>query len=529
MTTDDPGAQQPISQECRFLLAAVGETSEAVLITDEHWEAPEPAIVFVNPAFCAMTGFSREELLGKSPALLDGPKSERVPLIRVEEDLKLANIGIYQRVCYRKTGEPFTVEWQVKALRDPSGVITNFLIFQRDVTERNHLREQIQQAQKMEAIGRLAGGIAHDFNNLLTIIVGYSGLLATELAQNGAAASKQLRSLNEIQLASEKAAALTGQLLTFSRKQVLRTRAVDLNRVVFNLGGMLRRLIGEDVDLELSLSDKECVVRADAGQLEQVLMNLAVNARDAMPWGGMLTIQTRITEVTAHYATATRLESGRYAVLSISDTGIGMDEETRSHIFEPFYTTKDAGRGTGLGLSMVYGFVAQHGGGIEVSSEPGMGACFNVYLPCSESAADADTQVAAVGSRRASGVVLVVEDEDSIRDLVREILESVGYEVLTAANAQQAIALVGTHPGPLDLLLTDVVLPGVSGIDLAAQLKALRPGMRVLFASGYSDHALLRQGNLARGAAFIQKPFATEALLSSIRDMIDGQSAFQAH
>ncbi len=475
-----------------------------------------------------MTGYDNDELVGKTLAVLRGPKTEPIAAERIEKDLQTLVCVRYHTISYRKNHRQFMMEWQIKRLPELSESVPHYLICMRDITEQNCLREQMQQAQKMEAVGRLAGGLAHDFNNLLTVILGYAGLLSLELAKDAPPDCKQLRSLNEIQLASEKAAALTGQLLTFSRKQVLRARAVEVNRVISGIAGMLRRLLGEDVDLELALSPALGTVQADPGQLEQVLMNMAVNARDAMPKGGMLTIQTRNTEITSCYSPATSLEPGQYVMLSISDTGIGMDDETRAHVFEPFFTTKEPGRGTGLGLSMVYSFVKQNDGAIELTSQPGMGACFNIYLPRVDLVPDPLEIAEIVSYSRGSGVVLVVEDDAGIRELVREMLDEAGYEVYTASHASQALNFVTTHSLTVDLLLTDVVLPGVSGIDLAETLKSMQPRMRILFASGYSDHALLRHGSLDRAATFISKPFSARALLSVVGEMMTARAATQA-
>jgi CheY-like chemotaxis protein len=368
-------------------------------------------------------------------------------------------------------------------------------------------------------VGRLAGGIAHDFNNLLTIILGYTGLLSLEIARSSKD-PKQLRNLDEIHKAAENAASLTSQLLSFSRKQVLRTRVIDLNPVMANLEGMLRRLIGEDVDLQLILDSTLGRVRVDRSQFEQALMNLAVNARDAMPYGGMLTIEARNVEISRRYAALSSMKAGPHVLVSVTDTGTGMDDETRSRVFEPFFTTKEAGRGTGLGLSMVYGFVKQSGGSVAVYSEPGHGSCFKIYLPRTQAAAEAEAEREIVPKRRGSGLILVVEDEIGIRDLIREILVAAGYEVYTAANAREALEFAEIYEGEIHLLLSDVVLPGLSGPEMAEQLKAARPDLKVLFASGYSDHALLRRGALSRGAAFIGKPFDTDTLLARVADLV---------
>lgn len=520
---NDISERERLERELRLFAAAVAGASEAVMITEGSLLPPGPGIVFVNAAFTSMTGYSSDEVIGRSPGFLQGPKSDRIPLDQIDRDLKSTGSVVYQSVNYRKDGSEYLVEWQVAPLRDESGAITHYLSLQRDITERTRLQEQFQQAQKMEAVGRLAGGIAHDFNNLLTIILGYTGLLSLEVAKTSKD-PKQIRNLEEIQKAAENAATLTSQLLAFSRKQVLRTRVVELNPVIANLEGMLRRLIGEDVELELVLDPAVGRVKADPSQLEQALMNLAVNARDAMPYGGMLTIESRNVEISRRYAALSSLKPGPHVLVSVSDTGTGMDEDTRVRVFEPFFTTKETGRGTGLGLSMVYGFVKQSGGSVHVYSEPQQGACFKIYLPRTIAAADAEAERAMVTKRQGSGLILVVEDEIGIRELIREILAAAGYEVYTAANAREGLEFTSLYEGEIHLLLTDVVLPGMSGPEMAEQMKRGRPELKVLFASGYSDHALLRRGALARGAAFVSKPFDTDTLLSRVSDLVTSAS-----
>ncbi len=525
---NDVSERKRLEQDLRLFAAAVASASESVMITEGSLNPPGPRIVFVNDAFCSMTGFSQIEVLGKNPSILQGPKSERISCRKIALDLEQFGSASYESINYRKDGTEYTVEWQVSAVRDEWGETTHYLSLQRDVTERNRLQEQFQQAQKMEAVGRLAGGIAHDFNNILTIILGYAGLLSVEMASD--ANEKQLLSLNEIQKAAEKAAALTSQLLAFSRKEVTRTRIIDINPVISHLERMLHRLIGEDITLKMALQPDLGCVLADPGHVEQVLMNLSVNARDAMPHGGALTISTSDVEITSRYVPVTPLKPGSYIILSVSDTGHGMDEATRLRIFEPFFTTKEAGRGTGLGLSMVYGFVKQIEGHIVVESELDKGTCFRIYLPKVASLADAEKQPELQDCGTGSGTILVVEDEAGIREIVREILCTAGYEVHLAANAQQAAEFAASHTGPIDLLLSDVVMPGGSGPHLAAQLKEFRPELNVLFASGYSDHAMLPQGNLDKGVAFVQKPFDKDMLLSSVSRLLKAEpSARRAH
>jgi len=384
------------------------------------------------------------------------------------------------------------------------------------------LEEQLRQAQKMEAVGRLAGGVAHDFNNLLTAINGYSEVLLAELPPDA-----PLRPyVEEIVKASERAARLTQQLLVFSRKQPVTPEVLDLNAVIADAAGLLRRVIGEDIVLLTRLEPKLGRVYADPGQLHQVLVNLAVNARDAMPEGGRLTIETaNITLEAPVPRTFGDVPPGAYVMLAVSDTGCGMDAETQAHIFEPFFTTKEAGKGTGLGLSTVYGIVQQSGGHIWVYSEPGRGAVFKIYLPrVADVSAPLAPPAAAAGAPGGSETVLVVEDDEQVRALMASTLRSSGYRVLEASDGIQALLVLGQHAGPLDLLVTDVVLPGMSGRDVAGHLARLRPEAAVLYVSGYPDHAVVQHGVLEAESALLQKPFTPQALARAVRAALDARA-----
>jgi signal transduction histidine kinase/CheY-like chemotaxis protein len=391
--------------------------------------------------------------------------------------------------------------------------------------EREREREQrLRQSQKMEAVGRLAGGIAHDFNNLLTAIIGYSQFIQMRLAEE----DPLIREVEEIQKASHRAAALTRQLLAFSRKQVLQPKVIDLNTVVSDMEKMLGRLIGEDIEL-ISFPDPELGrVKADPSQVEQVLLNLVVNARDAMPRGGKLIIQTANVVLDESYA-RTRLGSiapGRFVMLAVTDTGSGMDRETMSHIFEPFFTTKEQGKGTGLGLSTVYGIVTQSGGDVSVESERTRGTTFKVYLPRVEEAGDqAHAGAAGAGKARPAETVLLVEDEEIVYRLLHEVLEMNGYDVLGANDAREAIAICERHAGRIHLMLTDVVMPRLSGRELAERVAPLRPDMKVLYMSGHTDDAIVHYGVIEAGMAFIQKPFSPNALALKVREVLDAPAA----
>src|SRR5437667_339045 len=389
----------------------------------------------------------------------------------------------------------------------------------RDVTERLGLEQQLRQAQKMEAVGRLAGGIAHDFNNILTAITGHAELLLEDLGHH----DPRRVDVDEIRRSAERAAGLTRQLLAFSRQQVLQPKVVDLNALVLDMDKLLRRLIGEDVELATVLDAALGRVKADPGQLEQVIVNLAVNARDAMPDGGKLTLETRNIDLDSSYTLEHSLvKPGPYVQLTVSDSGIGMDEETQAHAFEPFFTTKPRGQGTGLGLAMVYGTVKQSGGFIWVYSEPGHGATFKIYLPRVDTPTEAATLPApTVQPARGSETVLLAEDEPAVRAIAQQALERHGYTVLAAPSGAAALALAAQHAATIDLLLTDVVMPGMSGRDLADRLTAQRPGIRVLYISGYTDNAIVRHGMLEPGLAYLQKPFRPDALVRKVRDVLD--------
>jgi signal transduction histidine kinase/ActR/RegA family two-component response regulator len=389
-----------------------------------------------------------------------------------------------------------------------------------DVTAQRSLEAQFRQSQKMEAVGRLAGGVAHDFNNLLTVISGYADLILQQLGPE----APLRREMLQINKAAERAALLTRQLLAFSRQQMLEPRVLQLNEVVTGIEPMLRRLLGEDIRLITRLQPALGRVKADPGQMEQVIMNLAVNARDAMPKGGELTVETKETFLDKDFAhDQPTVKPGRYVHLAVADTGVGMDEETLAHIFEPFFTTKERGKGTGLGLSTVYGIVKQSDGYVWAQSKPGKGASFHLYLPLVEIpvAQPGEAEAARTAEKPGSETILVVEDEEGVRSLVRHVLHRQGYNVLEARHAGEALLLCDRFDKTIHLLLTDVILEHVSGPELARRLLKLRPGMRVLFMSGYTDDAVLRHGVQSAETPFLQKPFTTDVLARKVREVLD--------
>jgi two-component system cell cycle sensor histidine kinase/response regulator CckA len=468
----------------------------------------------VNEAAVARYGYSEEEFLAMTIRDIR-PASQ---LLRLEEMLREPGERFRNVRHSRKDGTPIEVEVESRPIEFAGRAAR--LVLARDVTAQRQLEEQLRQSQKMEAIGQLAGGIAHDFNNLLTAILGNTQLLLHGLP----AGHPQHEDVEEIQSAGLRAAELTRQLLAFSRRQVLAPKVLDLNAVVASMDKMLCRLIGEDIELVTRLAPDLGSVSADPGQLEQVLLNLAVNARDAMPRGGRLTIETANVALTEAYAERHhRLPPGAYVRLAVSDSGVGMDEATQAHLFEPFFTTKEVGKGTGLGLATVYGIVKQSGGYIWVYSEAGHGTAIKVYLPRVSGAPEPlRAAPAAPELRRGSETVLLVEDAAPVRVLARRSLESFGYAVLDAPDGPAALEIAARHAGGIDLLVTDVVMPGMSGRELAERLAPRRPQMKVLYTSGYTDDAMVRQGVLESGVAFLQKPFVPDTLARKVREVLDG-------
>jgi signal transduction histidine kinase/ActR/RegA family two-component response regulator len=388
--------------------------------------------------------------------------------------------------------------------------------------ERNRLEEQFRQAQKMEAVGRLAGGVAHDFNNLLTVITGYSDMLLASTDLKPA----QRTALEEIRRSAERGGALTHQLLAFSRRQPLEARLVRINDLILQIEKLLRRLIGEDIELVTIPAASQDVVEADPGRLEQVIMNLVVNARDAMPDGGKLTIETGVAHLSEVFsAKQLGVPPGQYVVVSISDTGVGMDEATQSHMFEPFFTTKNPGRGTGLGLATAYGIIRQSGGAIRINSELGRGTTVQIYLPPAHTKKAPAAEEGARHAAKLTGkeTILLVEDEARVRKLIVDVLTARGYQVLEATRGEEAMRLCKAHSGTIDMAVVDVVMPEINGPDLVRQLIPLRPKMRVLYISGYTDEAIVHHGIPESGAAFLQKPFLPDALARKVREVLDGR------
>jgi two-component system cell cycle sensor histidine kinase/response regulator CckA len=482
---------------------------------------PDGRLISANPAMARILGFeSPEELMAERTDI--GAQHYVDPNCREELLRTLAEQGVvvgFECEVYRKDRSVIWAIESIRAISDESGALLYYEGSLEEITERKTLEEQLRQSQKLEAIGQLAGGIAHDFNNLLTAITGY-----TELALRRLSAEDPIyHNLSEIRKAADRAASLTSQLLAFSRKQILQPKVINLNAIVSDVDRMLRRLIGEDINLLTKTEPELGSVKADPGQISQVIMNLAVNARDAMPGGGSLTIETSNVYLDVEYASRhVAVRPGHYVMLAVSDTGTGMDEKTRVRIFEPFFTTKEISKGTGLGLSTVYGIVKQSGGNVWVYSEVGHGTTFKIYLPRVDEGAR-ENQSDALESEATHGdeTVLIAEDDDSVRQLAREVLEMGGYTALEASNGGAASVVCEQHEGKIHLLLTDVVMPEMSGRHLSERLKELRPEMRVLFMSGYTSNAIVHHGMLDENTNFMQKPFSPDDLLKKIRQVLD--------
>src|SRR5579862_414236 len=478
--------------------------------------------IYNSPAYQRILGYSQEEL-ASTAALEQVHPDDRG---RVEEAAKEARSGgVGRSIEYRmrhKNGSWRLMESTANTVRDAQGNVQTLIIVNRDITERRHLEEQFRQSQKMEAVGRLSGGVAHDFNNLLGVIIGYG-----EIVQEGTATDSPLRGcVDEMLKAGHRAASLTRQLLAFSRQQVMDPKVLDLNLVVKDMEKMLKRLISEDIQLKTDLDPDLRRIKADQGQIEQVVMNLAVNARDAMPNGGELTLTTSNFYMDEDFVRRYPypVSVGDYVLLTVTDNGIGMDAATRVRVFEPFFTTKEKGKGTGLGLSTVYGVVKQSGGYIEVHSEPGAGATFKIYLPKVEDALDPQKQSTELpDSLHGTETVLLVEDEVALRKLSRQLLELCGYQVLEAESGAEALKISREHKQAIHLLLTDVVMPGMSGRVLADQLVVQRPETQVVYMSGYTGQTVGEHGVLAEGSFFLPKPFTREALARKVRKALDGR------
>jgi two-component system cell cycle sensor histidine kinase/response regulator CckA len=510
-----------LASEVRWLAAIIEASPDAIFSTD-----PGGIVTSWNPGADNMYGYSGAEALGKHIAFIAPPELadelrgqfERVQQGEVIEDC--------ERKGLRKDGRLIDVSLTLTLLRGADGTIRGVSGVIRDITVRRAAQEalrksedQLRQAQKMEALGRLTGGIVHDFNNLLSVVVSYSELVINDLQPSGQA----LEYLQQIQIAGKRAVDLTRQLLVFSRQQVFEPKILDLNETLAGLNKMLARIVGEDIELTTIPGEAIGLISAAPGSIEQLVMNLVVNARDAMPAGGKLTMETANVMLDADYAwTHLGVTPGPHVMLAVSDTGTGMDRATQARIFEPFFTTKETGKGTGLGLATVFGIVQQCGGTIWVYSEPGHGSTFKIYLPRTSGAFETVHERPAPVTLRGSETILLVEDEDQVRGVALRILRRHGYSVLDARNAGEALLLCEKHKGKIDLLLTDVVMPRVSGPELAQRLSTARPEMKVLCMSGYTDSGIVSNGMLAADVAYLQKPITPATLTRKVREVLEG-------
>ena len=515
--TDRKRAEEEIRQSQQKLRIHLEHTPLAVVEFDINF-----CVSAWNPSAERIFGYSREEAMGQHASFIV-PGQYRQHVDQVWQDL-LRNTGGVRSTNdnITKDGRTIACEWYNTPLVDESGRVLGVASLAQDVTERFALEERLRQSQKMEAVGRLAGGVAHDFNNLLTVILGYTQIVADGVPPG----SRLADSTAQIKSAADRASRITRQLLAFSRKQVLSPRIINLNDVMLNLDSLLRRLIGEDIEVLTVPANDLGSVKADPGQIEQVIMNLALNSRDAMPHGGKLTLETANAQLDETYAREHQpVEPGRYVMLAVSDTGMGMTAETQSRIFEPFYTTKEVGKGTGLGLSMVYGIVKQSGGYIWVYSEPDRGTTFKIYLPRLDQPAEMTSAEKRASVRRGTETILLVEDDPQLRQLSSSVLTHCGYKVLVAGTPEQGLEVCQANHRDIRLLVTDVVMPRMNGRQLAEQISKISPHIKVLYISGYTNNAIVHYGLLDSGLWFLPKPFTLSQLVAKVREVLDASSS----
>ena len=503
-----------------LLSSAVEYARESILITDAELDLPGPKIIFVNSAFTKMTGYTAEEVIGKTPRMLQGPRTDRAVLDRLRKNLEQGRDFAGEAINYRKDGTEFDLEWQIGPIRDSSGKITHFVAVQHDVTDRKRIEARMFQSQKMETVGKLAGGVAHEFNSILTAIIGQSELLLNDLPLEGTLG----KSASEIHRAAERASVLTRQLLAYGRKQILQPEILDLNQVLADMSGTLQHVMGREMDLRIIPVLDLKPVKIDRGQMEQVIVNIAENASDAMPNGGKLILETANVTLDEEYVRPfPGLKPGNYVMLAITDTGSGMSDEVKARIFEPFFSTKSAGQGTGLGLATCYGIVKQSEGHISVYSEIARGASFKIYLPqVDQPTKSCLLRLASPDLPGGTETILLAEDNASLREMSSTFLRRLGYTVLTAVNGIEALNLKNQKDiGRIDLLFTDIVMPHMSGKELSDRIRAIYPRTKILFTSAYTENSVVLQGLLKEGVALLQKPFTPTAMAHKVREVLD--------
>ncbi len=515
--TRDLTAQRAFGQALHLRDRALASLTQGVFIID--CSLADAPISYANDAFLTMSGYTREECLGRPWSFLRGAETSASALDKLRAAVTAEQSATVELVSYRKDGTHFWNAMTISPIRNGGNHVTHFVAVQTDVSSFKLLEQQYRQSQKMEAVGQLAGGVAHDFNNLLTVIAGYSEMLLMMLPPKDPTTA----AVQAISEAGDRAAGLTRQLLAFSRQAVLETRIVDLNEVVQDAETLLARMLGEDIELKTLLGEDLRRVHIDPGQFGQVLINLAVNARDAMPQGGKLTIQTSMVCLDDAYAAQhADVQPGLQVRLDVSDNGCGMSPSVRAKVFEPFFTTKDVGKGTGLGLATVHGIVKQSGGSVNVYSEVGIGTSFSIYLPTVDAAEPAHPlQRDESADLRGHEIILLVEDDEAVREVALRALTAQGYTVWPAASGARALEMRAAETGQVDLLVTDVVMPGMSGRALAEEVATRYPQLKVLFLSGYTDDAVIRHGILREDVFFLQKPFTPRTLGRKVREVLD--------
>jgi PAS domain S-box-containing protein len=517
--TEDITEQRQVERQLRLLESAIARTSDLVIITEADLiDGDGPKIVYVNDAFERRTQYSREEAMGKTPRMLQGADTSRDELDRIRRSLERTEPVRAELTNYQKDGKEFSIELEIAPVFDRNGSCTHFVAIERDITERLALEAQLRQSQRLESVGQLTGGVAHDFNNLLTVVLGNADLLCEALAEDD-----RHRPLAEMIVgAAEKGAQLTQRLLAFSRRQALDPKIVDVNQLLRGMHGLLLRSLGEHIEIAVLAAANLSHASVDPGQLESAVLNLCLNARDAMPTGGRLTVETANMMLDSRYAAIhSEVRPGRYVMLAVSDTGVGIGAAELPRVFEPFFTTKEMGKGTGLGLAMVYGFIKQSGGHVSIYSELGQGTCVKMYLPSTDSEQELSYPPTELELTGGSESILLVEDDPMVRSYANKQLASMGYRVVEAANALTALdVLRGSEV--FDLLFTDVVMPGgMSGRQLVDEALKVRPALKILYTSGYTENAIVHHGRLDPGVNLLPKPYRRKELAEKIRNALE--------